>query len=159
MSRETESTIEFELSADEMLGLSGPIEPSFTQASPSALDAARAPRLPGAIALDASVALAVLLFAIAGQQISTPGEQPHGAAGRLAASTAAVEPPSIPPPTKPSPVRFANPFDPSEVFEFPPGTSPEYARKAVAEFLIDRARDRHVRHEHRFRIRRELRNS
>ena len=55
--------------------------------------------------------------------------------------------------SKPPPVRFANPFDPAEVFEFPPGTSPEYAREAVAEFLIDRARDRHVRHEHEHRSR------
>lgn len=43
---------------------------------------------------------------------------------------------------------FANPFDRSEVFEFPAGTSQAEARAAVAEFLIDRARGRipHLQH-------------
>jgi hypothetical protein len=43
---------------------------------------------------------------------------------------------------------FANPFDRSEVFEFPAGTSQAAARAAVAEFLIDRARGRitHLQH-------------
>jgi hypothetical protein len=40
------------------------------------------------------------------------------------------------------PVRYANPFDPSEVFEFPPGTSRAAAREAVAEMLLQRAAER-----------------
>lgn len=40
------------------------------------------------------------------------------------------------------PVLFKNPFDDSEVFEFPPGTSREEARAAVADLLIMRARER-----------------
>jgi len=40
------------------------------------------------------------------------------------------------------PVRFRNPFDHSEVFEFPPGTSQDDARQAVAEILWERARER-----------------
>jgi hypothetical protein len=40
-------------------------------------------------------------------------------------------------------VRFANPFDAAEVFEFPPGTSEIDARNAVADLLLQRARDRH----------------
>ena len=43
-----------------------------------------------------------------------------------------------------SPVRFSNPFDASEAFEFPPGTSDEQARQSVAAILLQRARDRHV---------------
>jgi hypothetical protein len=43
---------------------------------------------------------------------------------------------------KKSPVRYKNPFDPSEVFEFPPGTSPTKARELVADLLLQRARDR-----------------
>lgn len=39
-------------------------------------------------------------------------------------------------------VRFANPFDPAEVFEFPSDTSEADAREAVASFLLDRARAR-----------------
>jgi hypothetical protein len=41
-----------------------------------------------------------------------------------------------------SPVRFSNPFDASEVFEFPRGTSDEQARRSVAAILAQRARDR-----------------
>jgi hypothetical protein len=40
------------------------------------------------------------------------------------------------------PVRFRNPFDASEVFEFPPGTSDDSARESVAAMLLQRARDR-----------------
>jgi hypothetical protein len=43
-----------------------------------------------------------------------------------------------------SPARFSNPFDASEVFEFPPGTSDEQARQSVATILLQRARDRQV---------------
>ncbi len=45
-----------------------------------------------------------------------------------------------------SPVRFANPFDESEVFEFPPGTSRAEARDKVADLLMRRARERQQRH-------------
>jgi hypothetical protein len=55
--------------------------------------------------------------------------------------------PEPPPPTStaPEPLRYPNPFDASEVFEFPPGTSEVEARDAVADLLLQRARDR-VRH-------------
>jgi hypothetical protein len=43
-----------------------------------------------------------------------------------------------------SPVRFSNPFDASEVFEFPPGTNDDQARRSVATVLLQRARDRQV---------------
>jgi hypothetical protein len=40
------------------------------------------------------------------------------------------------------PVLFANPFDATEIFEFPPGTTPTEARDAVADVLLKRARER-----------------
>jgi len=43
------------------------------------------------------------------------------------------------------PVKFANPFDRSEIFEFPPGTTRQDARDAVAQILIDRASERRNR--------------
>ena len=48
------------------------------------------------------------------------------------------------------PLRVANPFDVSEVFEFPAGTSEADAREAVAGFLIERATRRGtvVAHKH-----------
>lgn len=54
---------------------------------------------------------------------------------------------TVPPGTAPlaeqeSPVRFTNPFDPSEVFDFPSGTGDDQARESVAAILLQRARDR-----------------
>lgn len=42
------------------------------------------------------------------------------------------------------PLRVANPFDASEVFEFPAGTTEADAQEAIAGFLIDRAARRGV---------------
>jgi hypothetical protein len=39
-------------------------------------------------------------------------------------------------------VKFVNPFDATEVFEFPPGTSEADAHQAVAELLLKRAHER-----------------
>jgi hypothetical protein len=59
-------------------------------------------------------------------------------------TSAAVAPlPSATPAT--DPVRIRNPFDRSEVFEFPPGTSRQEARQAVADMLLQRALERHTR--------------
>lgn len=54
----------------------------------------------------------------------------------------APPPPAATPPLPP--VLYANPFDPSEVFEFPAGTSQTEAKQAVADMLLQRARDRQV---------------
>jgi hypothetical protein len=58
---------------------------------------------------------------------------------RSAVVVAPAPPATVPTPV---PVRFANPFDRHEVFEFPPGTSRAEARSAVAVILMDRARAR-----------------
>jgi hypothetical protein len=60
------------------------------------------------------------------------------------APTSAPELTSLAPPsvTPDVPVRFKNPFDASEVFEFPAGTSLTEVRDAVAEMLSQRARER-----------------
>jgi len=56
-------------------------------------------------------------------------------------------PPPPPAPVEPpapaaEPVLFKNPFDRSEVFEFPPGTTRDVARDAVAKLLLERAQGR-----------------
>jgi hypothetical protein len=54
-------------------------------------------------------------------------------------------PPETPPAAEapaPEPVLFRNPFDRAEVFEFPAGTTQSEARDAVAEILMQRARER-----------------
>jgi hypothetical protein len=53
---------------------------------------------------------------------------------------APVQTPAPAPPD--DPVRFINPFDSTEVLMFPAGTSNGEARDAVAEFLLERARER-----------------
>jgi hypothetical protein len=57
-------------------------------------------------------------------------------------ATAAMAAPPAPSTDQPATVRFVNPFDKKEVFEFPPGTSQADARDAVADLLAERARDR-----------------
>jgi hypothetical protein len=68
-------------------------------------------------------------------------------AARPVATRASVATPSstvAPSAPAPEPVRMKNPFDRSEVFEFPPGTSLEDARQSVAELLLQRARTRSI---------------
>jgi hypothetical protein len=72
-------------------------------------------------------------------------EHKHLAAAAPAPTPVVAESTAAPPPPPPGePVRFKNPFDHNEVFEFPPGTSLTEARQAVAQLLMERARDRHV---------------
>jgi hypothetical protein len=59
----------------------------------------------------------------------------------------------VPPPAPPPLVRETNPFDASEVFEFPADTPESQARGAMAALLMQRARERlaqglDLRHEH-----------
>jgi hypothetical protein len=42
----------------------------------------------------------------------------------------------------PSPTLYANPFDPTEIFELAPGLTKDEARKQVAQILLERARER-----------------
>jgi len=65
---------------------------------------------------------------------------------------AEIDPPP-PPVTAPAsnepPVLVRNPFDRREVFEFPPGTAPEEAKAAVADALLERARERQAAYDAR----------
>ena len=45
-------------------------------------------------------------------------------------------------PSRPAPVTFVNPFDPTEVFHLPPGTTEDAARAVVAAQLLERGRTR-----------------
>jgi len=80
---------------------------------------------------------------------ATPRPQPPEPSLAAPQAPAAVAPPAAEPlqPADPqpatTPVRFKNPFDRSEIFQFPAGTSLEDARQSVADLLIQRARDRH----------------
>jgi hypothetical protein len=73
-----------------------------------------------------------------GQPRPQPAPQPSPSTLASAPSSA------LSPATDSEPVRFVNPFDRKEVFEFPAGTSKADARDAVAELLYERAEDRQV---------------
>jgi hypothetical protein len=100
----------------------------------------------GVVAAASALATVFTYFA------TTHTEQPAPIATTIVFSPPApviVAPPALPP--APSPplqeepaalVRFANPFDRKEVFEFPAGTSRADARDAVEELLYERAQER-----------------
>jgi len=137
-----DDTIELALTEEDMLALSRAAEVEHIEASPgsSALIAT------GVFLSDQSMRsrrwLPVLASSVLGVGISIAlGVVAH----RI--STVATTVPSVAERSAESlnsPVRFSNPFDASEVFEFPPGTSDEQARQSVAATLLQRARDRQV---------------
>jgi hypothetical protein len=147
---EDEDTIELELSAEQLLALSqaaAASEPSaptlqpVTQTKAPAVNSQIKGRRLGArhAAILSVAAASVVLSSVA--YLATTGARPP----RLATNTvSAPATPDIAPPLSADnvPVQFPNPFDAAEVFEFPPGTSEFEARDAVAEMLLQRARDR-----------------
>ena len=137
-----DDTIELALTEDDMLALSRAAEEEHAETNPrkSALIATRtflrdqsvrSGRWPTVVASSAiGIVISVALGLVAHCIPTVTNTVPSGAE-RSAESLD-------------SPVRFSNPFDASEVFEFPPGTSDEQARQLVAAILLQRAHDRQV---------------
>ncbi|HEY0685020.1 MAG TPA: hypothetical protein VGD45_21960 [Steroidobacter sp.] len=124
-----EADTEVELSAQDLLALSDPLPaPSRKLDAPKA-SADRSSRL--AIAIIAIVSIAGVAHVL------KPSE-------RASQSTAETSQPASPSEqvAKDQPVRFSNPFDKNEVFEFPAGTTETEARDAVAAVLMERAMSR-----------------
>ncbi len=115
---------------------------ALRSASSSASELASATRsapAPQSASASASAPASALASASASPSLSTSAAAPGPAAATL--------PPIAPTPAPVSepvnnPVRFKNPFDSSEVFEFPPGTTTAEARQAVASILLERGRER-----------------
>ncbi len=83
--------------------------------------------------------------------LASPSEPPPGVAAAPVAAPAMATATSVVPARldEGPPVRYRNPFDRSEVFEFPAGTTRAQAHDAVADVLLERARGRiHSRHLH-----------
>ena len=145
-----EDTVELELSAEEMRGLSRAAKEAEASRSKSAGT--------GPFRLW-PVTLVAALVGVAAVVAWRPGP-PHRIAPRIASLPApAVPPPAAPapavlavpavpavpqesPPPAAAPVRMKNPFDATEVFEFPPGTTRAEARQKISELLLQRAVDR-----------------
>jgi hypothetical protein len=167
--RRKEAPFELELSAEDLLALlqSGTIKkPTLNPARPPGglqgkvavspqvqtawahlVTAARNAQLsvPRGV-LTLSVAVGAVLIGVVVYMSSSPERPIHEAMARVPRSAATVvRPPSTPVSERLS-VRLANPFDHTEIFEFPPGTTVTEARDRVADLLIERARERQHRH-------------
>lgn len=118
---------------------------SFASASvllPVRDTSARPSRVTNKVVVIASLIWIVLVSGTA--YVMEQSRRSHAESG----GTASVLPPSGSSPSRRTPVHFTNPFDATEVFEFPPGTSEAQAHFAVAEVLLQRARERldHTQH-------------
>lgn len=167
MGTEDDDTIELELSESAMQLLSQAAAlPPEPPCPPTKSPAANAPEAPAAALKEAprrsaastrpprfglfsaiatvASALLIAMVYLASAHVRRPGLVVPRVVAAPAAPVSVTPPP--PPPPAPStdamPVRFVNPFDRKEVFEFPPGTSEADARQAVAELLSQRARER-----------------
>ena len=91
-----------------------------------------------------AIILQIAMVTLASGAIAYVATNPQQLARTVAASAARVTGPmtSPPPPLQSEPVTFANPFDTTEVFQFPSGTSETEARQSVADLLMQRARER-----------------
>lgn len=137
-----DDTIELALTEEDMLALSRAAEKEHADTSlgKSALSATNAFRLEQRV--ESRSWLPVLTSSVLAVAIG-------GALGVVAdrISTVTTNVRSVtdgPAASQESPVRFSNPFDASEVFEFPPGTDEDQARQSVATVLLQRARDRQL---------------
>ncbi len=107
--------------------------------------ATRLPRMGtffAAVAVAAALLTAVIYLASAHIRRPDPVAPRAVSASAAAPVSVAPSPPAASTPADATPVRFVNPFDRKEVFEFSPGTSEADARQAVAELLSERARER-----------------
>jgi hypothetical protein len=160
-----EAAEEFELSAQDLLALSrpgaiqgptpdaaqsdaaAPVEgPASSQAQTASKDVETPSRDGRAAARRIGLSVSVVVAVVVTGVVLYLYWRPEGAV-RSVMGTApqAAAPPTLSSPTlatEQGPVRFANPFDRTEVFEFPAGTSETEAREAAVEVLMERARDR-----------------
>jgi hypothetical protein len=143
----TIDTIYVELSAEEVKALSCPPRAAAPHASLDRapdVDLSRRSEETRRITLLVSIALVTASVGTLGYfaRASVPAPETNTRT-RFNIQTPTAAPES--PPSESSPVGFANPFDKTEVFEFPAGTGKEAAQDAVAEILLKRAEERRYR--------------
>lgn len=147
-----EADTEVELSAQDLLALSDsvPVDeretgPALQPSKPTASTSPRKPDAPKASTNgDSRLPLAIIVtVAIAGvTHVLMPSERTSPSAAQTSQQTSLAQwlaPKQV---ARDEPVRYANPFDAQEVFEFPPGTTETEARDAVAAVLLERAKSR-----------------
>jgi len=96
------------------------------------------------VAIFIGVAAAMLVAFVAFSRQSTQDLPVRSFASTVPQQPDPIAEPIEAPAADQPPVRFTNPFDKTEVFEFPAGTTRAAARDAVAEILRERAQERLV---------------
>ena len=141
----SDDTIELELSAQQALTLSR--ADATTRPPVATVQKSPAPTLPA----NRRGARFAVIFSIAATSVfsggivylaTTPAE-PLRVSGNTVVRSAAAAAETPLPPVDTERVKFINPFDATEVFEFPSNTSETEARQAVAQVLLQRAHERH----------------
>ena len=139
----SDDTIELELSAQQALSLS-----RADATTPPPVATVRKPLAP-TLPADRRGAWSAVIFSIAATSVfsggivylaTTPAEPLRVRGNTVVRSAAPAETPL--PPVDTVRVKFINPFDATEVFEFPSNTSETEARQAVAHVLLQRAHER-----------------
>ena len=148
----SDDTIEVELTGEQQLALSRAAEAVRATARPDEsgpvlsvpeyenFAARRTARID--LVCNLTLALAGLGLAVALLWPASARHLPAPAPAVTRAAPLAEVAPAGPAEPQGAPVRIENPFDATEVFEFPHGTPESEAREAVAERLLSRARDR-----------------
>ena len=148
----SDDTIEVELTGEQELALSRAAEAARATARPDEsgpvlsvpeyenFAARRTARID--LVCNLTLALAGLGLAVALLWPASARHLPAPAPAVTRAAPLAEVAPAGPAEPQGAPVRIKNPFDATEVFEFPHGTPESEAREAVAERLLSRARDR-----------------
>ena len=132
-----EAVLEVELSARELLALRG---------SPGRGRARLFPRIVAGVG--AAACFAMLVAMLVSHRTADVEQRTPSWIAKVSASLPSIAE-AVLPSSSPAPaaavdatVKFANPFDQTEVFEFPAGTSAEEAQARVAEILLQRAQER-----------------
>jgi hypothetical protein len=91
-----------------------------------------------------AIAIQIAVATIFSGVIAYVATNPQQLAQAIAVNPVHTQASAIPVPPVPQgePVQVANPFDATEVFQFPSGTSESDAHVAIASLLLQRARDR-----------------
>jgi hypothetical protein len=147
---EAKPDAEVELSAQDLMELAAPREHNegkrkapVSVSPPRARANALAPRRISILGL--SLSFVLLAAAVGVAYLATAPSSHTEQNARLPQSQL----PAAAPANAGEPVRFTNPFDAKEVFEFAPGTSEAEARDAVAEILMERAMERQRKYDAR----------
>jgi hypothetical protein len=140
-----DAILEVELNARELLALNHSRRPEARNAESSPRNTRLFPRI--VAGLGAAACFAMLAAMLVSNRSTDAGQRTPVWLAKIATTLPAIAE-TVLPASEPAPaaaadtVHFANPFDHTEIFEFPVGTSTEEAQARVAEILFQRAQER-----------------